>query len=218
MIRKLGAAVVVLLGIAGFAAGAEAEAPSAQKATTAARSYVAVHGDYKGLDHQQNVVTFTYRDNDIVNFKVGGHGFGNASLNHGAGWTEKCSNHYCFKGSWVRDTHVSGSWRAPGGHWIPWTAEIPTQQTNFEGTYRGSDHRMPPNTVTFTRHNGYVMHFKVGNHTFDTVQVVNGAWPEKCSNHYCYRGHWQDNYHVAGYWKGPHSPHWIAWEAWAYAH
>lgn len=216
MIRKLGAVAVALLCVGAFAVGADAEAPSSSKAPAAAKSSVAMHGDYVGMDHQQRHVTFTYRDNDILNFKVGGHNFGNVALNHGAGWTETCSHGYCFKGSWVTSTHVSGFWKQSHGHWNAWSAEIPVQRTNFEGSYRGADHH--GTTVTFTRHNDHVMHFKINNHTFDSVKLHNGGWSDKCNNGYCYRGHWQDNYHVAGYWKGPHSSHWIAWEAWAIAH
>src|SRR5690349_16120223 len=129
MIRKLGAAAVALLCIAGFAASAVAEAPSKSKAPTAQRSLVPVHGEYHGLDHQQRTISLSYSGHEVKHFKVGSHTIGGAHVGGSSAWHETCHNGWCFKGHWQSDTHVTGFWKAPQGHWVPWAADIQIMRT-----------------------------------------------------------------------------------------
>lgn len=218
MIRTLGAAAVALLCVAAFAVGAEAEAPSSPKAQapTAERSVVAVHGSYTGWDQAQRAISFTYSGNQVSHFRVGSHTIGGAHVDGSAQWHETCHNGWCFKGHWVSDTEVVGFWKAPQGHWVPWNAFVPMPRTNFQGNYSGFDHRS--GSVRMTRHNDFVQHFTADRHTFPSVRVDSrGAWGETCSHSHCYSGHWQDDYHVVGYWWRKSDGHKVAWEAHAYS-
>ena len=42
-------------------------------------------------------------------------------------------------------------------------------------------------------------------------------WGQTCSHTHCYSGHWQDDYHVAGFWWRKDDGHKVAWEAHAYS-
>lgn len=176
---------------------------------------VAVHGHYTGKDQHQRPVSFTYEGNEVKHFRVGHFNLHNAHIS-GAAWHERCADGRCFKGHWVSDTEVVGFWKDREGHWIPWNAFLPKPRTNFQGDYSGYDHR--GGSIRMTRHNDFVQHFTADHHTFPSVRVnSHGAWHETCSHSHCYSGHWQDDYHVVGYWWKKSDGHKVAWEAHAYS-
>ncbi len=214
MIRKLSSVVIALLCVAGFAAGAAAGSGTSTGIAAAPRAAVLPSsGNYHGLDHHQRTISFTYHGNQISNFKVNSHTIGNVHVSGGA-WHQTCAGGYCTMGHWQTDTHVVGSWRTADGHWIAWAADLPVQPTNYQGTYRGSDHLN--HTVTFSRSGAHVKDFMMGGNSFGEATIHGGAWPETCKNGWCYKGHWQDDYHVVGEWR-QHGGTWHAWEARAYA-
>jgi hypothetical protein len=78
-------------------------------------------GQYSGTDHYDHEVRFVRSGHRVVHFNVAGRSVGSAVVAQGA-WPETCNAGSCFKGHWLDDDHVVGSWRQEGGHWVAWEA------------------------------------------------------------------------------------------------
>lgn len=206
MIRKICSILVAMLCIAGFTIASSSTAD-------AAHSVIAKRGAYMGMDHYGNVVRFHFSGNDISNFYVGSQSFGGAYVGSDA-WHERCNNGWCFKGHWVTSSYVVGEWRHGSSHeWHAWSASIPSP---YVGRYMGKDHQ--GNDVKMGFNGSHVHGFTINGYgDFPSVMVqADGYWHETCSHHWCYRGHFEDDYFVVGEWRTPGSV-WHPWEARAFA-
>jgi hypothetical protein len=130
-------------------------------------------------------------------------------------WHETCHNGYCFKGQWVSDTHVTGSWRHGGSStWTAWSASVAPAIRPYTGTYMGSDHRGLRVHLSF--HSGHVRAFTLDHNPVGDAAVHGGAF-DVCHRTVCFKGHWESDYLVVGSWRYSNSHVWNPWEAYAYA-
>jgi hypothetical protein len=212
MLRKLTAAVAVLLCVAGF--GLAATAPAQ------ATSVLPTHGSYTGNDHASRTIRFHFSGNQLSGFYVGSQLIGDHHTKHtahvsGGMWHETCHGGWCTKGHWQTDFHVVGSWRNPQGHWTPFSASVPPPP--HRGDFMGTDHQNNSVHVTF---NGHQVHdFTVNGHGgFPSATVSNGAWHEVCSHtNLCFKGHFMNNSTLVGQWRHRGGT-WHSWEAYAYSY
>jgi hypothetical protein len=83
------------------------------------------------------------------------------------------------------------------------------------GSYNGVDHHR--NLVSFSYNGNQISHFKVGHVTIGTAHISNGAWHERCADGYCFKGHWQTQTHVVGFWRHGGSHEWTSFSAYTTA-
>lgn len=175
-------------------AGLLSVAPAAQA------SVLPAHGSYHGVDHGSRTVSFTFSGNQMMHFSLDSQVIGGAHVSNGA-WHETCHNGMCTKGMWVTDKHVTGYWRASGGHWVSFSATL--QQSNpYKGTYMGSD--IHHASISFTYGHGYLTSVVIAGGHFPNVPVTHGHF-STCHSGVCFQGHWQDDYEVVGHWSTHHA-------------
>lgn len=211
MIRKLLAATVAVLCVAGFGVATSGTAVAGGGA--AQRSVLPHHGTYNGTDQHGRHVSFTFggaHSNQMSHFTVGHQPFGGAHVSHGM-WHETCHNGWCTKGQWTSDRHVTGSWRQGGSHtWTTFTATFNPPSHPSQGHYAGQDHRQL--RITFSLSSSQVVHFTLDHNVIGSATVTNRHF-DVCHHRVCFKGHWQTDHYVVGAWRYASSHEWNGWEA-----
>lgn len=216
MIRRMLGTAAALLMMAGLAISAFGLPSSAATATAhaSAMSVLPHSGSYTGVDHAGRTITFTFGGNQMSHFMINHQVVGGAHVSNGA-WHETCHNGMCTKGAWLTDSHVKGSWRTGGGHWVHFDARTSPPVTPYIGPYMGSDHSGLK--IHLGYHAGKVTNFTADHNNAGDANLHGNKF-DFCGNGICAKGHWENDTTVVGLWRYSNSSHWRQWEAFAYAH
>jgi hypothetical protein len=209
MIRKLSAFLAALALTVTGAAGLAVATSSAAQA-----SVIPVVGTYGGVDHGGRPVSLSYNGVMVTHVTIGTLTIGGAHVSNGM-WHETCHNGYCTKGQWITDKHVQGYWRhGSSSTWTPFTAST-SVVTPYVGPYMGRDRTNL--SIHFRYHQGYVRAFTWDHNVIGDAQVMRDGSFSACTHTFCFKGHWQSDYDVAGEWRHASSSSWTTWDAHAYA-